>query len=177
MGKSLTLRHKNRAKLAFDLLEQEMEVLTSKQTNEFKGGQTTGFNDCVIEAISYATGLSYNQVLDAYGAFKETTTGVSGSSGAWEYNAISNGVNYTDACAFAVHMGLTNSGDVPQGANGTTQTGDQSVAYLDYGNGNGHAIVLTGNANNNDYSYYDPQNNVWGTISKNDPRFMQTFGY
>lgn len=84
---------------------------------------------------------------------------------------------YSNASSFAEYMGLTNVGDRPQGSSSQSISGDQSVAFLDYGNGSGHAVVLTGNAGPGSYYYYDPQNGTTGTLSANDPSIMQTYGY
>ncbi len=54
-------------------------------------------------------------------------------------------------------MGFKSEGDTPERSNGFCVSGDQSVAILDLGSGNGHAIVLTGNASATHYNYYDPQ--------------------
>lgn len=165
----------NKAKLAFEMLEQEMEVIGRGNLENFKGGNGP-LNDCVIEAIAFATGRSYNEVLDAYGSFMSTSTG-SGSSGSWEFDIVLNGTSVANAAAFAQHMGLTNVGDTPEGANGYSVFGDQSVVFLDYGEGNGHAVVITGNQDAFNYYYYDPQNGVTGTIAKNSSQIIGSFGY
>lgn len=166
---------KNKAKLAFELLEQEMEVVYKEDLIQFVGG-SGGFNsDCVIEAIAFATGKSYNEVLDAYGSFMLSATGT-GSSGNWEMDAVVNGVSLDAASLFAQHMGLTHEGDTPQGSGGMSYIGDQSVAFLKIGS-SGHAVVLTSNASSTEYYYYDPQNQTTGTISKDDPSLVQTYGY
>lgn len=166
----------NKAKLAFDLLEKEMEALSSVESNAFKGGYVSGWSDCVIEAISFATGRPYDEVYSAYGAFMSSSTGTH-NSGYWQYDLVTNGVTFDNAAAFAQYMGLTNVGDTPHGASGYSVSGDQSVAFLNNGGGNGHAIVLTGNASSGQYYYYDPQSGVTGTISKTDPRIIGTYGY
>ncbi len=163
---------RNKARLAFDSLEKEMETLTPQQANETKGG--SGWGDCVIEAIAFATGMDYNDVLDAYGQYMASTYG--GNAGAYELDIAFNGISAGIAGSFAQTMGLSNSGDTPQGPSGYSVSGDCSVAFLSAG-GSGHAVVLTGNASATEYYYYDPQNHVTGTISKSSASIVGTYGY
>lgn len=171
---------KKKLKLAFEQLEKELFPISSIEMNSFKGGTSTGIsqfglNDCVIHAIAFATGLDYNQVLDRYGIWRSNSTG--NSSGAEEFNAVFGGITNDVAANFAQYMGLTNAGDDPQGPTGYSVMGDQSVAFLNNGDGTGHAIVLTGNASSTHYYYYDPQNGTTGTIRKLDPMIVGTYGY
>ncbi|WGQ14515.1 hypothetical protein [Sphingobacterium faecium] len=169
-----------KARLAIEALEAELQVIELKTLNEILGGVNFGNNDCVIQAIAAATGRRYDYVLSQYGTFMAERNGMShipGASGMYEYTGSSTGVNSTDAGAFAAFMGLTRQGDVPTGSSGMSMNGDQNVAFLNLGGGNGHAIVITGNASSSSYYYYDPQAGTTGTISKNDSRIMGSWGY
>jgi len=172
---------RNKQTLAFDQLEAEMELITKDELLGYKGGDGSGMPaDCVFQAVAFATGRSVEEVTAAYGTYKANSTGfgnVTGASGVYEFLGTTQGLSIEDGVWLAHNFGLTNDGDTPQGATGTSMMGDQSVAFLDNGNGNGHAIVLTGNASYTDYYYYDPQSQTTGTISKTDPRIIGTYGY
>lgn len=169
---------RKKSKLAFEELEKEMELLLPNLQRELKGGYSgTLPGDCMIEAVAFATGKSYNEVLDDFGTWAASQSGWNSNPAVNELMVVNSGMDGTSAAGFAQFMGLTKAGDVPEGPNGYSVSGDQSVAFLDLGGGSGHAIVLTGNANLGEYSYYDPQNGTTGTISKNDSRFAGTYGY
>lgn len=72
-------------KLDFKELEDQMELLNKDDLTQFQGGSGSsgGWNDCVIEAIAFATGRSYNEVLQSYGSFMYNSTGTGSGSG-WQ---------------------------------------------------------------------------------------------
>lgn len=167
---------KSKQILAFEQLEAEMELITKDELTELKGGDDPFIpSDCVFQAIAFATGRTVTEVLVAYGNHVNSSTGTTGISGM--IDGFANGVTPENAAWLANNFGLTNEGDTPTGASGSSFMGDQSVAFLNNGSGNGHAIVLTGNANYGEYYYHDPQTGTNGTISKTDPRIMGTYGY
>jgi len=169
---------KKKLKLAFEQLEQEMQLIHTNELGTYKGGDPGFGNDCVFYAISFATGLSYQAVSNSFGTWAMTQSGWNHTnSGVNSGIAQINGIDPVTAGNFAQYMGLNHVGDRPVGPSGVSVSGDVSVAYLNLGSGLGHAIVLTGNASGNNYYYYDPQNNVTGTIAKNDPSIIATYGY
>jgi hypothetical protein len=170
---------KKKLKLAFDQLEQEMQLIHSSNLDNYKGGDSPpSWGDCVFHAIAFATGQSYQQVYNTFGTWAMTQSGWNATnSGVNSGYVVAFGMNPVTAGNFAQYMGLNNVGDTPHGPSGYSVSGDVSVAYLNYGDGVGHAVVLTGNASGNSYYYYDPQNNVTGTISATDPRIIGTYGY
>ena len=172
---------KRKTKTALELLEKEVTKLTRSEALSATGGNALP-NDCVFQAIAFAAGKTFEEVKLFFGQhIEEQYVANGGPSKGGDYwgNVYANvGLNEADSAWLAYQFGLTNVGDRPEGATGFSYAGDQSVALLyNYYTGKGHAIVLTGNASGGNYYYYDPQKNITGTISQNDPRFIQSFGF
>lgn len=163
--------------IALDLLENELLKLSPIELESCVGGSGSfgSFQDadCVYQAIAFATGQSVDDVKHGY---ENMMKGMYGSTGYGELGGFV-GIDSYHAGLLAQYMGLTNTGHVPSGSTGSSWNGDQSVAFLNYGNGTGHAIVLTGLASYNTFYYYDPQTGATGTISRTDGRFSGTYGY
>jgi hypothetical protein len=161
-------------KLTLNEMQSELSVLQLRQCQIIKGGDAG--MDCVFHAIAFAAGVSYAQVATAYGDYVESLFNMQDGSDIFADQVNYTGMSGGDTEYLANLFGLSNVGDTPQGAQGYCEMGDQSVALIS-GINVGHAIVLTGNANGTQYDYYDPQSGECGTIDKDDPRIVQTFGY
>ncbi|WP_398453332.1 hypothetical protein AB3466_17805 [Sphingobacterium thalpophilum] len=164
---------KKKTKLAFEELERELSLISIAQMFNVLGGTSFGSgNDCVLYAIAFATGKSYQEVYDAFGAYAANEKGwgkIEGASGVFALIGSNSGIDLNLAIGFANSVGFGSSGDLSGDAN-TSTSGNVAVVYLDYGNGNGHAVVVTAHDGVSGYYYHDPQNGTNGMLSKNDPR-------
>lgn len=171
---------KPKTKTALELLEKEVTRLTEMEAMSATGGDDPS-NDCVYLAIAFATGRPVSEIRQCYGEYlvQYWSAGGSGQSAAYWLDMYDvKGVPVSDAAWLAYTFGLTSQGDTPSGASGSSFEGDQSVAFLAptlYQQG--HAVVLTGNANAYEYYYYDPQDGETKTIAKDSPRIIGTYGY
>ncbi|MDR6339105.1 hypothetical protein HNQ91_002156 [Filimonas zeae] len=162
-----------KVRLAFEMLESEMEKISGEELSGFKGGD--GWGDCVFQSISFATGLSVSQIQQAY-ADHINTYGWS-SQTAYNYVGIQ-GVSGSDVAWLMSQYGLS-SGYYSTGGYNTSSSGDAGILLIDL-DGNGtpdHAINVTGNANSTGYYTYDAQSSSGGTISMNDPRIVGSYGF
>ncbi|WP_398453308.1 hypothetical protein AB3466_17765 [Sphingobacterium thalpophilum] len=164
---------KKKTKLAFEELEKELSLMSFRQMFDVLGGTSFGSgNDCVFHAIAFATGKSYQEVYDNFGVFYAEKNSLSNVSGASEVGGLigsSSGINFDLAIEFANGQGLHSSSGLSGDAN-TSTSGNMSVVFLNYGNGNGHAVVITAHDGESGFYYHDPQNGTNGILSNNDPR-------
>ncbi len=169
---------KKKTKLAFEELEKELSLMSLSQMFNVLGGFSFGSgNDCVIYAIAFATGKSYEDVNESFGDFyakKNNISGIDGSKEIGKLIASNSGIDFGLATEFANSMGLYSNSGVSGDADLST-SGNMSVVFLDNGNGNGHAIVVTAHDGKSGFYYHDPQNGTNGMLANNDPRIAGFF--
>lgn len=166
----------NKARLSFEMLEQEMKTISDETLTRLKGGDILPA-DCVYQAISFVTGLSAAEIQNTYAQYviDSTNTGMNlASANAW---VGFKGVEEKDVSWLMDHYGLS-SGYSSTGTGSTSSSGDAGIMFLDT-NGDGHAdhaINLTGNTESSGWYFYDAQSSSGGTVSKTDPMIRWTYG-
>ena len=178
----------NKAKLAFEMLESEMSIIS--KTDDLKsyiGGRSRP-NDCVIAAFDYLDGPSdsseiYQNNMMLYKGYNTYSTNrnfhTSGSFlGRSHIVPKNNGVRVGDVADVGAYGGLvvtelneTSSGSsdgVALYSSGITQDGGKIMMSFNGATGVDHAVVVTGANSNGSLEYYDPTTGLNGTRSSGD---------
>lgn len=143
-----------------DEIRKEMPVLSREEQRMVSGGDGT---DCFFQSISMLTGQSVESVTNDYVSYYAQKHNLNMAGAA--FAVYRDGFSSEDMDWAMQHYGLSP---------GYSSCGDAGLGILKEGEC-GHAVVITGEASDTEYYYYDPQNKVCGTISKNDPRINSTY--
>lgn len=151
-----------------DEIRKEMPVLSREEQRMVSGGDGT---DCFFQSISMLTGQSVESVTNDYVSYYAQKHNLNMAGAA--FAVYRDGFNSEDMDWAMQHYGLS-PGYSSCGDYDHSTCGDAGLGIFKEGEC-GHAVVITGEASDTEYYYYDPQNKVCGTISKNDPRINSTY--
>lgn len=148
-----------------DELAETMPVLSEKNQHECVGGTgsyiesgantgSIGGGDCVFQSMSYITGQPADSFALNYGKYADDNNGIIslGNDESQTNWANQYGVASGDMSTFALQNGMR-----AMGQNETPQNG----AIVVYGD---HCVVYQSKNEDGTINYYDPQNNVSGTL-------------
>lgn len=144
---------KSKVKLAFDLLELEMEVFSREEQSRIFGGYDPP-RDCVFQCLGWISAMYGNQDHDAnfYSSGYDRYCGVGSSSGGVEEEAW----NFMGKYFNTANLNQNVSGNLENWIN--NPSGDnQMIATYTNNSGGLHAVAVT-SISNGICHYYDPQN-------------------
>lgn len=151
-----------------DEIRKEMPVLSREEQRMVSGGDGT---DCMFQSIHMLTGQSIESITNEYVSYYAKKNQMSEAAAA--FDIYRNGFNSADMDwveqRYGLSPGYSSCGDYDH-----STCGDAGLGIVGEGS-YGHAIVITGEASDTEYYYYDPQNKVCGTIAKDDPKILATY--
>jgi len=172
----------HKGKLAFEMLEKEMEGVLVQEMEQLKGGASLGGpNDCVFQSIGFIESKSVQQIQDEYityynhavdvkyGAASGATLHISGNFSG--YLGVQEEFVSGFFMQYGLHSGYTSTAPVGQFSSGT-----QGILLLETSGNSGHAIDILGMESSGVYKTYDPQTCTFGAVSKSDPSIFGTYG-
>lgn len=145
----------NKAKLAFDMLEKEMKLISKHESSQYVGGDPLPQGYCFFNAMSYILDGNSNSATfyyDTYAANNEVSTGT-GSSGAWGIEmSYGDMLDSLDTWSYGGASLLT-GGDIFN----TISQGNDEVMMVYKSGSVQHAVVVTGMASTGGgVDYIDP---------------------